>query len=114
MCGPGGRIAVSSVSSEGQKQAKSCSCLLALAHHASETFAEKPSKTAKPAAMLGFSKRASRRRESNPHRAKLRQILSLLRLPVPPLRAFKKNSTRLARPPLEFSTAPLDCANTQD
>ena len=29
-----------------------------------------------------------RRRESNPHRAKLRQILSLLRLPVPPLRAY--------------------------
>lgn len=31
-------------------------------------------------------KRWSRRRESNPHGAKLRQILSLLRLPVPPLR----------------------------
>src|SRR2546423_5470418 len=36
----------------------------------------------------------SRRRESNPHRAKLRQILSLLRLPVPPLRACNENSTR--------------------
>src|SRR6202023_2494607 len=34
-----------------------------------------------------------RRRESNPHRAKLRQILSLLRLPVPPLRAKNQNST---------------------
>jgi hypothetical protein len=32
-------------------------------------------------------KKWSRRRESNPHGAKLRQILSLLRLPVPPLRA---------------------------
>jgi Domain of unknown function (DUF4143) len=35
----------------------------------------------------------SRRRESNPHEAKLRQILSLLRLPVPPLRASNENST---------------------
>lgn len=37
----------------------------------------------------------SRRRESNPHEAKLRQILSLLRLPVPPLRA----SLKVARQP---------------
>src|SRR4051794_32403108 len=35
--------------------------------------------------------RWSRRRESNPHGAKLRQILSLLRLPVPPLRACLQN-----------------------
>src|SRR5262249_12337314 len=34
----------------------------------------------------------SRRRESNPHGAKPRQILSLLRLPVPPLRAWSESN----------------------
>jgi hypothetical protein len=40
--------------------------------------------------------------------------LSLLRLPVPPLRANLKNSTSYANLPLEFSTGPLDSANTQE
>ena len=55
----------------------------------------------------------SRRRESNPHRAKLRQILSLLRLPVPPLRACNESSMNV-RNGSKFSTVHrIDLAKTR-
>src|SRR4029077_12921180 len=49
----------------------------------------------------------SRRRESNPHEAKLRQILSLLRLPVPPLRAATGKSSTLGGAAQGFHRPPL-------
>src|SRR5713226_1125558 len=50
----------------------------------------------------------SRRRESNPHEAKLRQILSLLRLPVPPLRAVRNQSNTPAANTQDFHRPPAD------